>query len=96
MDSVDVPPARPSAMERHREAMRALEQQRRHTLATAIALLVTLGIWSAALALHDRFGEALHAHHPRLLASLLLAALLGAFPAGMLVRWWMIPRAPAT
>lgn len=81
---------RPSAVQRYREASRALDQQRRSTLASAVALLVTFLIWSAALAFHGRYGVAVMGSHPRLLAALMAFALIGAFPTGMLVRRWML------
>jgi len=86
------PPDAPHSLaaRRHREATLALEQQRRRTLASAVALLVTLAIWAVSLALHERFGALALASHPRALAPLLALALVGAFPAGMLVRRWML------
>lgn len=81
---------RPSAVQRYREASRALDQQRRSTLASAVALLVTFAVWGAALALHHRLSDEFQSAHPRLIVSLLSFALIGAFPIGMLIRRWML------
>ena len=61
--------------------------QRRRTLASALALLVTLLVWAVALGLHQRFGPSMP---PRVMSLLLMTALIGGFPAGLLVRWLIL------
>ena len=65
------------------QALRGLDDQRRRTFASTLSVLVTLLIWSIALAIHQRYGASMS---PRALSMMLLAALIGAFPAGLLVR----------
>lgn len=72
-----------SARQRLFQALRGLDDQRRRTFASALSVLVTLLIWSLALAIHQRFGSSMS---PRALSVMLMVALVGAFPAGLLVR----------
>lgn len=65
------------------QALRGLDEQRRRTFASTLSVLVTLLIWSIALAIHQRYGESMS---PRVQSMVLMTALVGAFPAGLLVR----------
>ncbi len=85
--SATPPASDPSPRRRLRDAVRALDDQRRRTLASLLGLLVTLLVWSLAMGLHHRFGSSLS---PRVMSLILASALVGAFPAGLVVRWLIL------